>query len=231
MAEFVQWDSIRKSSNSSEKTGFLRLESGKTYKIRPIFSPVRFYKYFHKKDGKLRTAICSNPDTCPVRDNHPELKKPVMRFAAYVIDRADGQVKILEAPQSVFRPIGNSFEMTGKNPGGGKDGSDWFIKVTGKGLNTTYDVGYIKSSPLTQEEREAIKEAMEGDKDKLKKIYKVDSPEEIEKKLFGDLEEDTSGDALGTNVSQDNDSEEVEGKILENSENDDSDEDDFDQNW
>jgi len=186
MADFVGWDTIPSSGGNGEKSDYLRLESGKGYKIRPIFEPVKFFKYFHKHDGRLRTAICAKPDVCPVRDKHPELKKPSLRFAAYVIDRADGKVKILEAPQTVFRPIGSSLEMTGKNPGGGKDGSDWYIKVSGKGLNTTYDVGFIQASPLTAEERDSIKEALDGDKTKLQKLYKIDTPAEIEEKLFGD---------------------------------------------
>ena len=185
MTEYVQWDSVPKSGNG-EKSEFLKLRSGNTYKIRPVFDPVKFFKYFHKHEGRLRTAICAKPDVCPVRDKHPELKKPSLRFAAYVIDRADGKVKILEAPQTVFRPIGSSLEMTGKNPGSGKDGSDWYIKVSGKGLNTTYDVGFIEASPLTAEERDLIKEALDGDKAKLQKLYKIDTPEEIEEKLFGD---------------------------------------------
>lgn len=186
--EYVQWDSVPKSGNSNgERSEFLKLKSGGTYKIRPIFNPVKFFKYFHKHDNRLRTAICAKPDVCPVRDRHPELKKPSLRYAAYVIDREDGKVKILEAPQSVFRPIGSSYEATGKNPGSGKDGSDWQIKVTGTGLNTTYDVAFAGITPFTKGELSAIKEALDGDKLKLQKIYKVDTPEEIEEKLFGDI--------------------------------------------
>jgi len=185
MAEYVQWGSVPQ--GGGEKSDYLRLESGRTYRIRPVFDPVRFHKYFHKHDGRLRTAVCGDPSTCPVRDRHPELKKPSMRYAAYVIDRADGLVKILEAPQSVFRPIGSSFEATGKNPGSGKDGSDWQVKVSGKGLNTTYEVAFVSTTPLSGEERASIKEALDGDVKKLQKLYKVDTPAEIEEKLFGDL--------------------------------------------
>jgi len=194
MTEFVQWDSIPTTSSGGdgEKNDYLRFESGKSYRIRPIFSPVKFFKYFHKHDGRLRTAICGSPDTCPVRDRHSELKKPSLRFAAYVIDRSDGKVKILEAPQTVFRPIGKSLEITGKNPGSGKDGSDWSVTVSGKGLNTKYDVVFCANTPLTEEEREAIKESLDGDKDKLKKLYKTDAPEQIEEKLFGEWQKKES---------------------------------------
>ncbi len=185
MADTCSWDSIP-SSGGGEMSDFLRLQSGNSYKIRPIFEPVKFFKYFHKNAGKLKTAICGKPDSCKVRQDHPELKKPSLRFAAYVIDRADNKVKILEAPQTVFRPIGARLGLTGQNPGGGKDGSDWQITVTGTGLNTTYAVDYIEQTPLTQEERDLIKEALDGDKEKLKKLYKIDTPEQIEEKLFGD---------------------------------------------
>jgi len=200
MTEYVQWGSVPEDSNGSgEQSEFLKLKTGNTYRIRPIFDPVKFFKYFHKNGGKLVTAICDRPDVCPVRDRHPDLKKPSMRYAAYVIDRADGKVKILEAPQSVFRPIGMTFESTGKNPGSGKDGSDFQVKITGVGLNTKYDVAWAGSTPLTAEERATIKEALNGDMKKLQKLYKVDTPEEIEKKLFGsaddpDLDDSGFGD-------------------------------------
>ena len=205
MAEYVQWDSVPKIGGSGEMSEYLKLKSGNTYRIRPIFDPVKFFKYFHKHNNKLRTAICGKPDVCPVRDKHSELKKPSLRYAAYVIDRNDdNKVKILEAPQSVFRPIGSSFEATGKNPGSGKDGSDWQVKVTGTGLNTKYDVAFAGNTPLTAEERASIKEALDGDMKKLQKLYKVDTPEEIEAKLFGDLE-DRSNESSSNTESSSND--------------------------
>jgi len=223
MAEQCSWDSIP-SSGGGEMSDFLRLQSGNSYKIRPIFEPVKFFKYFHKNKGKLRTAICGRPDTCQARKDHPELKKPSLRFAAYVIDRADNKVKILEAPQTVFRPIGASLEMTGKNPGGGKDGSDWYIKVSGQGLNTTYDVGMIGPSPLNPEERDLIKEALDGDKEKLKKLYKVDTAEQIEEKLFGDPNSD-GGSQAAPAPSQAASPAPVTSPVV------DSDGDDFDNEW
>lgn len=185
MSEYIQWGSVSNDGNGGEKSEFLKLKTGNTYRIRPVLDPVKFYKYFHKHEGKLRTAICDKPDICPVRDKYPDLKKPSLRYAAYVIDRADGKIKILEAPQSVFRPIGSTYESTGKNPGSGTDGSDFQVKVTGTGLATKYEVAWAGSTPLTAEERESLKEALDGDMKKLQKLYKVDSAEKIEEKLFG----------------------------------------------
>ncbi len=197
MAEYVQWGSVPEDSNGGEKSEFLKLKTGNTYRIRPLLFPVKFFKYFHKHEGKLRTAICEKPDVCPVRDRHPELKKPSMRYAAYVIDRADGKIKILEAPQSVFRPIGSTFESTGKDPGSGKEGSDFQVKITGVGLNTKYDVAWAGQTPITAEERVSLKEALDGDKSKLQKIYKVDTSEEIEAKLFGSPDDTNSDSGFG----------------------------------
>jgi len=233
MADYVGWDSVPKSGGSNEKSEYLKLESGGTYRIRPVFDPVIFFKYFHKHDGRLRTAICADPKTCVVRDRHPELKTPSMRFAAYVIDRNDGKVKILEAPQTVFRPIGSSFTATGKNPGSGADGSDWQVTVTGKGLNTKYEVTYAGASPITAEERSMIKEAMDADLEKLKKLYKNNTPEEIEEKLFGDLKKNEGNSQTSTvsSVVHDDfgDSPQAQAQAQAQAQGDGGD--DFDNNW
>jgi hypothetical protein len=191
MAEKCSWGDIPSSSGSGgDLAGFLKLQSGKNYKVRPLFDPVKFFKYFHKVGGKLKTAIVSSDMIGPLKDKYPDLKKPALRFAAYVIDREDGKVKILESGQSVFRPMGSHFEITGKNPGSGQYGSDWYIKVTGQGLNTEYDVGLLDYTPLSEEERKLATKALDGDKDKLKKLYKFDTYEEVHEKLFGDGQSD-----------------------------------------
>lgn len=195
-SSFVEWNEVvntNEGSSNSDKIEYLRLESGKTYRVRPIFRPIRFYKYFHKHNNKLRTAICEDPDTCPVKDKYPDLKRAAQRYACFVLDRADGKLKIIEAPASVFRPIGNRAEITGKNPGSGKDGSDWVIKVSGSGLKTKYDVSFFDVTPLTQEEREYVQTAVGGDQESLKKFYAIDTPEKIEQKLFGDAQDNSEG--------------------------------------
>jgi len=184
----VQWNKVSESDNSG-KIGFLKLTSGSTYRIRPIYYPTGFFKYFYKnKEGKLRTAICMDPDTCPVRARHPELQKPSERFVVYVIDRADDKLKIIEGGKPLFRPLGSHFEATGANPGGTKDGSDWMIKVSGGGIKTRYDTTFLDKTPLTKDEQDMIRNAICGDiKNSLSELFKPDTPEQIERKLFGEF--------------------------------------------
>lgn len=187
---FVQWNEVEVGGSGS-KTDFLRLKTGNTYKIRPLFLPVHFYKYFHKVDKKLRTAICPEEVVAVLSKKYPEdvLKKPANRFVMFVIDRADGAVKIMEFPISVYSQFRSSFEATGKKPGSGQKGGDWQIKVAGAGFNTTYTTTFIQDSPLSDEEKEKVKVALGGDAEKLKKIYKFCTLEEAEKKLFSDEED------------------------------------------
>lgn len=58
------------------------------------------------------------------------------------------------------------------------------IQVVGAGINTRYTTIYIEDTPLTKDEITKLKVELDGDKDKLKKIYAVHTPEEIEKRLF-----------------------------------------------
>ncbi len=75
MTENCSWGSIP-SSGSGEMSDFLRLQSGNSYKIRPVFEPVSFFKYFHKEGGKLQTAIVDKNDIAQMAANHHELTKP-----------------------------------------------------------------------------------------------------------------------------------------------------------
>ena len=184
---YVQWDKVAPDTSNGSK--FLRLKSGNTFKVRPLLLPVHFWKFFHDKDGKKRNAVVSEEVIEQMMATHPELKKPANRYAIYIIDRADEKVKIMEGPQTVFREFRNRFEATGDKPGGGADGGDWQIKITGVGLNTNYAITFLNQTPLTDEEKEKIKEELGGDKDKLQKIFKFCTVEEAEAKLFSDGEE------------------------------------------
>jgi len=205
-SDYVEWKDVAPAKDGFPGTDeknvqYLWLKSGKTYKIRPIHLPVHFYKYFQKQGNKVRIAICGDPDNCPVRMSHPDLK-PQERYAIFVIDRADNKIKVMEGPRSVFLPMRKRSEITGKMPGS-KEGGDWQIEITGSGLRTEYFVTYIEDNPFSTEEMAMIKKVLGADKERLKKIFKVDDPNTIEKKLFGNEDDDESSQTENTDTSSD----------------------------
>lgn len=190
MTSIVEWKDVSKQSDSgrnpdgSLKTKFLALKTGNKYTVRPVHKPVQITKYYNRINGKLRTAIVADTENCPIHAENPDIKFST-RYAVYVFDRADGQLKIMEGPVTVFRPLGKRFEATGKNPGG-NDGGDWLIEVTGIGMKTTYTLTHLEDKPFTKEEIARVKEEFKDDGKKLEKLYAPDSTEKIREKLFSE---------------------------------------------
>jgi hypothetical protein len=206
MDGFTEWCDVapkKESTNSSnaDRPEYLWLKSGSTYRVRPVHLPVHFYKFFLRKDGKLRTALCEDPKNCSVLATHPELKAPNGRYAIYVIDREDGKLKIMEAPRTVFLPMRKRCEQVGVKPGG-KDGGDWAIEVSGSGLKTEYSTTYLTDTPFTDAEKKMINEEFKEDKAKLAKLYKPHTEEQIEKRLFGDWENTSNKGAVQSNTNK-----------------------------
>jgi len=205
MSGFVQWNDVPGGDGS--RAEFLSMKSGNTYKVRPLLDAYNFHKYFHKVDGKTRTAVVTEEVVALLAAKYPsELTKPANRYAMYVIDRNDGnKIKILEFPISVYKVFCNSFEANKKKPGSRLEGSDWLIKKSGAGLNTSYETTFVDYSPLTDEEYEALKVVLGGDKEKIATFFPFSSVEQAEKKLFNPDEEGSSNsgqiDSSGTPAS------------------------------
>lgn len=204
----VDWDDI---GGSGQKPGkgvdYLRLSSASVHMIRPVHKAARIYKYFYKpENGKLRTAICADPNTCEVRQKHPELDAPSERYVFRVIDRADGKLKILEVPRTVFLSI-NSWAQGAKKDPGSSQGGDFQIKIEGKGkFGTKYNTTFIQVTPFTNDEKKMIKELFE--QTNVEELFKADSPEDIEKKLFG-IEQEKSSDSDDDFTGSNDDTEEI----------------------
>ena len=211
---YVQWGEVKTGNGGTE---FLQLKSGITKTVRPIMTPIHFQKFFFKPEGgKLRTAVVDDETASQLMTNHPELKKPANRFVIYVIDREDEKVKIMEFPVTVYKALSDRFEATAKNPGGGADGGDFRIKITGSGMNTAYTTTFIDNTPLTAEEKKNFKEELGGDLKKLQKIYKFNSVAEAEARLFSEeVPEDSSDDDISdSSDNTESDSESVDDSDL-----------------
>jgi hypothetical protein len=198
--DYSEWDKVAGENEAGTsggggggKVAYLKLKG--THTVRPVHKPVEFYKWFHLNDGKLRTAITRDDEVIrQVMQDHDELKKPSHRYAIYVFDRDDGELKIMEAPVSVFRYFRIRYDATGQTPGG-KDGGDWQITVTGSGpKNTRYSAKYLKDAPLTKEEAGEIQKLLKEEDRLLTSRYKSHDVEGIEKRLFGEWENNNNND-------------------------------------
>ena len=101
---------------------------------------------------------------CVGKENHCRFCErglmPRVQYIGYVIDRADGRVKLLQIGHQIFSQIG----QYAKNPDYAFDvlpDYDITINKSGSGLNTTYTViPARKNTPLTDEEKKMVAEKM-----------------------------------------------------------------------
>lgn len=186
MANAIDWDSVSDGSSTKKKgkNNFMKLGSG-TYQIRPLGNPVEFHKFMLQgTDGKWRSAVCLDPDTNPVSRKHNI--KPTSRYAVVVLDRADGEVKLLEAGVSVFKEFRAFFKHTGKNPGG-RTGADFRIVIEGAGRTKKYLTSFVRNTPLTDEEVAMLQDMKkQGTYPDLEKVYEATPDDKIEERLFGE---------------------------------------------
>jgi len=182
MSQVIEWNQISEGgnkSNSGSKAVFLRLNAG-TYVVRLIGTLVAMNKFMVEKDGRWRSAVCEDPNNNPVTKNHG--LNPSERYAINVIDRADGEVKILEGGVKVFGEFKKYYKHTQKNPGG-RDGADFKIVVTGAGRSKKIVTTFERNTVLTDDEVNFLKER---GLNKLEEIFKSTPDAELEAKLFGD---------------------------------------------
>ena len=205
MAQVVDWNEFgekqkAKAQNSEGKKELKFITMGKkgighSYKLRPVGDIVSFNEYMIQHDGRWRSAITGDPENCPIRVKHGEKPKEV--YAVNVIDRSDGQVKILKGPVSVFKEFHTFWKHRGKNPGG-PNGGDFEITVTGKKGKDYYQVEFIEQTPLEQDEVDMLS----GNLYNLENIYKETPADAIEEKLYPSEEGESSESSQSSQSSQ-----------------------------
>jgi len=197
MAKYLNWDDVAEPTKNSggQRTGgknsgkFLKAEANQTYLLRPILKPVGFFQYTYINKGQLRRARVADPENCSVRAKHPtELKKAQERRAFLAFDRNDAnKLKIVDLPASAMEPF-KHFKRLAKVEPGSAAGVEIKLSVIcpngKKDRDTTYEIEFGDPVPFTTEERKFWDE---NKKDyNLEEIFAANTPEEIEKRLFGD---------------------------------------------
>ncbi len=184
----LNWDKInvdnskvhaRKDGESGQKQlKFIQLGKkaiGKEYVVRPVKFPVGYYKaVFQTPDNRWHNVVVEmdeNGGDSHVRNHELYINHNVpfsAKYAVNVIDREDGELKILEGGVSIFEAFKQYKDMTEKSPGA-REGADFKIEVTGKKGKDYYRVNKHANSVLSDEEVAKLKE--EGLYD-LGKIFK-----------------------------------------------------------
>ena len=180
--DFANFNPDKKSKGNG--VSFLHFESGKTYKIRPFGSCVEFYKLFIEKGKPSIIVDPGDKDEAAALLSEASGKeiRPSYRNAMFVIDRADGKIRILEGGFQIFEAFGNWSTSSGIKPGAGQAG-DWAITVTGEGVGGSnprkYSPVYLGPALFSDEEKKLISALKAADKLKLGNYLKETPLSEI----------------------------------------------------
>lgn len=169
------WDKV-----DEPKTIFMRMEEGQNV-IRVVSTPWKYWIHWTQDAaGNRKKVKCAGDVGCPVCEKvekemvdlkaassnakHKEARKPRYLFA--IIDRKDGQPKLLDAGPQIVEGIR---KMADKPQLGKPSGYDVDITVNPQSTNQYYTVSSIPNGPdgatkypLTDDEKQQIREFMEN---------------------------------------------------------------------
>ena len=173
----VEWTEAPASSGGGEIVR-LRFASGTDETVRFVGKPQKFHKVFHNK----KSVVVADPEKTILKT---KWNLPVeTKYAANIIHRRDGRLKLVEVPVGVYRRLSEWAQRKKINPGD-NNGTDWTIIVRGDGKARKYQLDVESPTPFTTEELEMMK--TQG-LYKLDKLYAITPEEELEAKLgLGDI--------------------------------------------
>lgn len=170
-AEVGSWDTDfpaddNSQNNDRKKIEWMGFPKPGSYTVRLVGKYVKFLRHWKP----FTDRVITHPD---YKDEDPAWQAgfyPRRTFAVHVIDRTDGKLKILEKGSSIFKYFSRFKTINDIDPGG-KEAPNFTITVEWPGGNKSaakYTVmASQKAAPLTEEEREMVKE----NKAALTKIY------------------------------------------------------------
>lgn len=184
---FVEWEENEKTNSrpggagGGSKNGFLKLQNGVRYRVRLVSKPVRYFQHWEP-------VPCRSPgiDESTGQTIDPLMQlgyKPKKTFAIWVIDRADGQFKVMDFPQSLYNEFLKWKQGFNEDPGGhrGPDFQIWRECPSGNKMQTRYNAIALDRVEFTEDEKTFIKN--NNLRQKIEDLRKAHSPEEIKQLL------------------------------------------------
>jgi hypothetical protein len=199
----ADWDDDSGSSGGggggSNNVEMLKLTENVQYTVRLVGKPYKFWKHY----SPINAVSPGEKHDVAWQQGH----KPKKRYAIWLIDRADGKMKVLEFGPVIYKRFKSYRELKNENPGG-KNGPDWIIKKTipekfenGKMVksnrNTEYSIERDEVAVFTEEESKMIKETLMDSGFKWSDVlrFKPSTPEYINK-LFEESKTLEEGDPV-----------------------------------
>lgn len=182
---------MRKKYGEKNKSDWLNLKEGSN-KIRVVSDFADYGTHAIKEGNKFQSVVCIGKENhCPYCEKGLPVK---VQFLGWVIDRNDGQVKLLRIGWKIYEQL-KKFQESEEYGFETLPSYDIDIVKTGTGLDTRYNIiPSRKDSPLTDEEKALIvakikepQEIIEKMRDKV--LINIDSELEREETEDSDAEE------------------------------------------
>ncbi len=154
MAKFSEYESVGREYNIGGQDWY-KFKAGEN-RVRLVTEFQEYATHFIKEGDRKENVTCEG-DLCE-HCQKGESKRRV-QFIGWILDRADGQLKLASIGWSVFKQIGEY--ATSSEFGFSSDipPYDIIVKKTGEGLGTEYTVMPSRNeAPLTEEEGKKLSE-------------------------------------------------------------------------
>jgi hypothetical protein len=187
----MSWGDVTSNNNGGPTASYLRLQTGEN-KMRVVSAPSKIELHWEEAiDGSKKRIVCIGAK-CPICKKG---KTPQIRFQVKVLDRADGEVKILECGKQIISAIKNyavdpeygdptKYDIKIKKEGSGRDTKYSILPSPNKGDLTEEELTKVEESPTIAE---------------INKFKSVDDIQAMQLKCLADSIADLADDDFMTN--------------------------------
>ena len=191
---FKNQEELRQKYGEKNKSDWLNLKDGSN-KVRIVSDFVDYGTHSIKEGTQFKSVVCIGKENhCPYCEKGLPAR---VQFLGWVIDRSDGQVKLLRIGWSIYEQLKN-FQESKEYGFENLPPYDIDIVRTGTGLDTKYNIiPARKDSPLTEAEQamvlKKIKDPQEIiDRMKEKAMVISDDKEEVDETVLDETTFDGS---------------------------------------